>query len=327
MNIASAIKIQIAIPAVDAICIPAQGRGANCYPQSRGAPPCVSTREYPVLSVVQLRKKFGGKVAIDSVDFTITEGEFVGLLGSNGAGKTTIIKSLAGLIKPTGGVISYYAKEFFTNPRESKRQIGVVPQNSNLDRDLTAYENLYLHTLLHDIPRREREPKIEEALEFAGLTEYAYKQIKNFSGGMKRRLVIVRAMLHNPKILFLDEPTVGLDVQIRRDLWNLILKVNQQKKTAILLTTHYIEEAEKLCHRVMVIDSGAIVANDTPEQLKSKLGRYVLEVFTENGITESYFDAKQKALDALGNHTHECKIRKVTLEDVIISRTGRRIHA
>ncbi len=279
-----------------------------------------------ILSVNGLRKEFGKKAAVKSVDFEVAEGEFIGLLGSNGAGKTTIIKSMVGLIKPTQGKIRYYDKDFPQNPRESKSLIGMVPQNSNLDRDLTAHENLYLHTLLHNIPKTQRHHKIEEALEFAGLSDYGGKQVKTFSGGMKRRLVIVRAMLHNPKILFLDEPTVGLDAQIRRNLWNLILKVNQQKKTAILLTTHYIEEAEKLCQRVMIINAGDIIANDTPERLKTGLGSYVLEVYGEDGIAEHYFDTKQAALNAIDDNGQECKIRTVTLEDVIINRTGRRIN-
>ena len=281
----------------------------------------------PILSVIRLRKEFEGKAAVNSVDFEIMEGEFIGLLGSNGAGKTTIIKSLTGLVRPTGGKISYYGKDFRENLQHSKSLIGVVPQTSNLDRDLTAYENLYLHALLHNIPRRKRGRKIEEALEFAGLCEYAAKQVKTFSGGMKRRLVIVRAMLHNPKILYLDEPTVGLDARIRRSLWDLILKVNQRKKTAILLTTHYIEEAEKLCRRVMILDFGNIIANDSPNRLKSALGRYALEVYSDDGIRTVYFDDKREARKALCNYKQECKIRKVTLEDAIISRTGRGIHA
>lgn len=299
-------------------------RGETC---GGAKPRATAGTERPVLSAVRLSKKFKRKIAVNSVDFAVSKGEFVGLLGSNGAGKTTIIKLLVGLTKPTEGQIFYYGKNFRKNLRQAKSLIGVVPQSSNLDRDLTAYENLYLHTLLHGIAKRQRKPKIREALEFAGLTEYAYRQVKTFSGGMKRRLVIVRALLHDPEILFLDEPTVGLDAQIRRSLWNLILKVNQKRGTAILLTTHYIEEAEKLCRRVMIIDAGEIVAGDTPERLKSGLGQYVVESLHEEGITETYYETKRKALHALANQTQECKVRKVTLEDVVISRTGRRIHA
>lgn len=281
----------------------------------------------PILSVSKLVKTFGKKTAVNAVDFTINEGEFIGLLGSNGAGKTTIIKSLAGLIKPTSGEVSYYDKDFATNLKESKKLIGVVPQNSNLDRDLTAYENLYLHTLLHNIPVNQRSEKINTALEFAGLSDYRTKQVKTFSGGMKRRLVIVRALIHDPKIIFLDEPTVGLDPQIRRNLWNLILKINQVKKTAILLTTHYIEEAEKLCNRVMVIDHGDIIMDNTPEKLKNGVGRFVLEIYSEEGITEKYFDTHEAAVSSQNQCLSDSKIRDIALEDVIIHLTGRRVHA
>lgn len=280
-----------------------------------------------VLSVSKLVKSFGKKSAVDAVDFAINEGEFIGLLGANGAGKTTIIKSLVGLIKPTSGNILYYQKDFNVYLKASKKLIGVVPQNSNLDRDLTAYENLYLHTLLHNIPSSQREVKIQEALEFAGLTEYRNKQVKTFSGGMKRRLVIVRALIHEPKILFLDEPTVGLDPQIRRNLWNLILKVNQLKKTAILLTTHYIEEAEKLCNRVMVIDHGKIIMDDTPKKLKEGLGKFVLEIYHEGGIKEKYFDTREAAVAEQNCCGIDSKIRDIALEDVIIQLTARRVHA
>jgi ABC-2 type transport system ATP-binding protein len=282
---------------------------------------------HPILSVSKLVKTFGKKTAVNAVDFTIQEGEFIGLLGSNGAGKTTIIKSLAGLIKPTSGDVLYYDKEFAANLKESKKLIGVVPQNSNLDRDLTAYENLYLHTLLHNIPKKLRNDKISTALEFAGLSDYRNKQVKTFSGGMKRRLVIVRALIHDPKIIFLDEPTVGLDPQIRRNLWNLILRINQVKKTAILLTTHYIEEAEKLCNRVMVIDHGDIIMDNTPEKLKNGVGRFVLEIYSEEGITEKYFDSHEAALSSQSQCQSDSKIRDIALEDVIIHLTGRRVHA
>jgi len=282
---------------------------------------------HPILSVSKLVKTFGKKTAVNAVEFTIHEGEFIGLLGSNGAGKTTIIKAIVGLIKPTSGTVLYNNKNFEANLKESKKLIGVVPQNSNLDRDLTAYENLYLHTLLHNIPVKEREAKISTALDFAELSDYRDKQLKTFSGGMKRRLVIVRALIHDPKIIFLDEPTVGLDPQIRRNLWNLILKINQVKKTAILLTTHYIEEAEKLCNRVMVLDHGDIIMDNTPEKLKHGLGRFVLEIYNEEGITEKYFETQEAALTAQGQCQSESKIRDIALEDVIIQLTGRRVNA
>ncbi len=278
------------------------------------------------LTVEGLVKRFGDKTALKGVSFNINEGDFLGLLGPNGAGKTTTIKILTGLIRATEGRVRYYGKDFFTRPREAKRVIGMVPQQSNLDRDLTAYENLYLHTILYGIPRAARVEKIEEALEFAGLKEYRDRQVKTFSGGMRRRLVIVRALLHEPRILFLDEPTVGLDPQIRRTLWDLILKVNQVRKTAILLTTHYIEEAEKLCNRVLIINTGRIIAEGSPAELMKETGRYVLEIFLEDRIEEHFFSTREEALERLKGCDHSCRVREVTLEDVFLKLTGRRIN-
>jgi len=285
-----------------------------------------TTGNKTALSVDGLVKRFGKKKALRGISFKVEGGDFLGLLGPNGAGKTTTIKILTGLIKPTEGVICYYGRDFSAHPREAKRFIGMVPQQSNLDRDLTAFENLYLHTILHGIPKPRRKEKIEEALEFAGLMEYRDRQVKTFSGGMRRRLVIVRALLHEPKILFLDEPTVGLDPQIRRTLWDLILKVNQVKGTAILLTTHYIEEAEKLCGRVLIINKGRIIAEGPPDDLKRDIGRYVLETFLEDRIEEEFFPSRDEALERLKECNHSCKVREVTLEDVFLKLTGRRIN-
>jgi len=280
-----------------------------------------------VLQAQGLQKKYGQKLVVKGFDLTICEGDFIGLLGPNGAGKTTIIKTLTGLSKPDGGHITYHGKDFFSHSRSAKKTIGVVPQHNNLDRDLTAYENLYLHSILQGVPKKLRRGKVEEALEFAGLSDYRNQQVKTFSGGMKRRLVIVRALLHQPKILFMDEPTVGLDPQIRRSLWDLIIKVNQSRKTAILLTTHYISEAEKLCSRVKIIDAGSIIAEDTPDHLKKDMGKYVLEVFQEDHIDRLFFPTKEMAYHKMKEIPHEAKIREVTLEDVFIKLTGRTIDA
>ncbi|VAX29936.1 Efflux ABC transporter, ATP-binding protein [hydrothermal vent metagenome] len=283
-------------------------------------------KDRTVLSVEGLVKKYGKKKALQGVSFKIAGGDFLGLLGPNGAGKTTTIKILTGLTKLTEGGVYYYGKDFSSHPGEAKRFIGMVPQQSNLDRDLTAFQNLYLHTILHGIPKALRMEKIDEALEFAGLMEYRNRQVKTFSGGMRRRLVIVRALLHEPRILFLDEPTVGLDPQIRRTLWELILKVNQVKGTAILLTTHYIEEAERLCDRVLIINRGRIIAEGPPDDLKKDIGGYVLEIFLEDRIEEHFFSTREEALESLKGCDHSCKVREVTLEDVFLKLTGRRIN-
>ncbi|QWR78311.1 ABC transporter ATP-binding protein [Candidatus Magnetomonas plexicatena] len=280
-----------------------------------------------LLSVRNLTKNYGGKkAAVAGVDFSFFKGEFVGLLGPNGAGKTTIIKILTGLIKPSSGEVSYYGDDFFSNSKRLKAIIGVVPQQNNLDRDLTAYENLYLHCLLHGIPKRERAEKIEKYLTFAGLIDMKDKAVKTFSGGMMRRLVILRALLHEPQIIFLDEPTIGLDPQIRRTIWEFIVKINQTKNTTILLTTHYIEEAEKLCARVLIIDKGLIIAQGTPNELKAATGKFVLETFKEEKIVEEFFEHKEDAMEAIKSCSYACKIRESTLEDVFLQITGRKIN-
>ncbi|MCG6553798.1 MAG: ABC transporter ATP-binding protein [Candidatus Magnetominusculus sp. LBB02] len=279
-----------------------------------------------VLTVAGLRKKYKDKAAVNGVSFAFSTGEFVGLLGPNGAGKTTTIKMLTGLIRPSAGTIHYYGSDFRQQSQTSKALIGVVPQQNNLDRDLTAYENLYLHAILYGIPNGVRTQRIDELLDFSGLADYRNRQVKQFSGGTMRRLVILRALLHEPKILFLDEPTVGLDPQIRRVIWDFIVKINRVKNTTILLTTHYIEEAERLCKRVLVINDGSIITDGDPETLKDGIGRFVLEIHKDDSIEEEFFDTRDEALAALHNSTYTCKVRGVTLEDVFLRLTGRRIN-
>ncbi|KJR43319.1 daunorubicin resistance ABC transporter ATPase subunit [Candidatus Magnetoovum chiemensis] len=279
-----------------------------------------------VLNVVNLKKNYADKTAVNEISFSFNEGEFIGLLGPNGAGKTTTINMLTGLIKPTSGEVYYYGKDFFLHAEQTKNFIGVVPQVNNIDRDLTAYENLYHHAILYKMPKNKRKEKIEQSLEFAGLTEYKDKEARTFSGGTKRRLVIVRALLHEPRILFLDEPTVGLDPHIRRQMWDFIITINQVRKTTILLTTHYIEEAEKLCQKVLIIDKGKIIAQGQPNTLKKQIGNYVLEIFYEDRIKELFFKTKEEALNKLKDFDVPCKIRDVTLEDLFLTLTGNRIN-
>jgi ABC-2 type transport system ATP-binding protein len=280
-----------------------------------------------ILTANRLIKQYGKKTAVNDVSFTINAGDFIGLLGPNGAGKTTTIKMLTGLVKGDSGSIFYNGIDFKSQPIECKRLIGIVPQHSNVDKDLTAYENLYMQAIFYSIPTNQRKNKIDEILDFAGLIEYRDKQVKTFSGGMKRRLTLIRALLHQPKILYLDEPTVGLDPQIRRSMWELILRINQQKLTSILLTTHYIEEAERLCGKVMIINNGKIIIEGSPEQLKGGIGHFVLEEFVDDAIKEDFFETKEDALTHIKDCVNSCKIREASLEDVFIKLTGKRINA
>lgn len=211
-----------------------------------------------MIEIINLKKQFktkgknGGKTvktAIDNLSLAINDGEIFGLLGPNGAGKTTLVSMLAMLMRPCGGEILYDGKNALANETFVKSQIGVVPQHINFDQDLTVWENMELHGRLHHLPEKERHARIDELLEYVGLQERRRESIKALSGGMKRRLLIVRALIHRPKVLFLDEPTVALDPQVRRRIWDLIRTLHREGVT-VVLTTHYIEEAENLCGRV-----------------------------------------------------------------------------
>ena len=206
------------------------------------------------------------KVAVDNLTFNINAGEIFGILGKNGAGKTTTIKMLTLQIKPTAGAIYFNGRSTDDNELEIKKIIGVVPQHINFDQDLTVGENMELHARLHHLNRDERFKRINELLEYVELKDVINENVRKLSGGMKRRLLIVRAMIHRPKILFLDEPTVALDPQVRRRIWSLIQQLKSNGVT-IVLTTHYIEEAEQLCSRTAFLKRGKLIALDTPNNL------------------------------------------------------------
>lgn len=213
-----------------------------------------------------VKKIFNNVRAVDSISFDIKRGEVFGLLGKNGAGKTTTIKMLTLQLKPTAGEILFEGQSIHGNEIFIKSLIGVVPQHLNFDQDLTVEENLELHARLHHLPKLERRKRIDELLKFVELERVRKSFVRELSGGMKRRLLIVRALIHRPKILFLDEPTVALDPQVRRKIWELITDLKAQGIT-IVLTTHYIEEAESLCDRVAILNRGRLVALDTTENL------------------------------------------------------------
>ena len=210
------------------------------------------------------------KTAVDNLSLNIQSGEIFGLLGPNGAGKTTTIRMLTMLTRPTSGDILYNGKNIFDHEQEIKKYIGVVPQHINFDQDLTVWENMELHGRLHHMPTKQRRNRISELLEYVELQDRVNDSVKKLSGGMKRRLLIVRALMHNPKILFLDEPTVALDPQVRRRIWDLIRRLPKDGVT-VVLTTHYIEEAENLCNRVAILNKGKLIKLDTPVQLCRQL--------------------------------------------------------
>ena len=240
-----------------------------------------------IISISQLTKRFGKLTAVDSLSLDIEKGEIFGLLGPNGAGKTTLLSMLAVLMEPTEGKASVAGHDIVHAPLAVRRCIGMVFQGGSLDNLLTARENLELHAKLFAVPKELRKARIDEALELVELTDRADDRAGQFSGGMKRRLEIARALLHHPQVLFLDEPTVGLDPQTREHIWAYIKKLARAEDMTIILTTHYMEEADLLCDRIAIIDRGKIVQLDTPEGLKQQLGGDKVKLKCAKACTEA----------------------------------------
>jgi len=238
------------------------------------------------IEVNNLTKTFGHLVAVDHISFEVEEGEIFGFLGANGAGKTTTIMMLATARTPTSGTAAVSGYDITRDGSKIRQSIAVVFEELSLDVDLTGRENLDFHARMYHIPQKTREERISRALELVGLRTKQNMLVKHYSGGMQRRLEIARAMLNQPRILFLDEPTLGLDVQTRRMLWDYAKKLNRESGTTILLTTHYVEEADYLCDRVAILEQGKILVTDTPEGLKSSLGDSLLSVKLSQGADE-----------------------------------------
>ena len=226
----------------------------------------------PIIDTKLLTKKFNGLTAVDKVSLQVKKGEIFGLLGPNGAGKTTFISMLVTMKRPTSGEAKVNGFDIASEPMGVRKSLGIVFQDQALDEELTAYENLDLHAALYGIPRAKREKRILEVLEMVELDSRKNDLVKTFSGGMRRRLEIARGLIHYPKVLFLDEPTLGLDPQTRKHIWEYISKLRKEHGVTILLTTHYMEEANSLCDRVAIIDHGKIIALDAPSALKDSLG-------------------------------------------------------
>jgi len=226
----------------------------------------------PILETKSLTKLFKALTAVDRVSISIQRGEMFGLVGPNGAGKTTVIKMLTTILPPTSGTASVAGNDIVRHPAQVRRIIGYVPQLVSADGSITAYENLLIFAKLFHIPRSERKDRIQEALAFMGLAEVADKMVHDYSGGMIRRLEIAESMLHRPRVLFLDEPTVGLDPIARKAVWDHIKRLCADFGTSILLTTHYMEEADTLCNRVAIMHLGRVAAVGTPAELKASVG-------------------------------------------------------
>lgn len=251
-----------------------------------------------MIKVENLTKKFDDFTAVDNISFTVNDGEIFAFLGPNGAGKSTTIKILTTLLQPTSGTVSLNGHDPVHRPDESRRSFGIVFQDPSLDDDLTAWENMELHGVLYDVPTKLRKTRIEELLKFVDLWDRQASLVKEYSGGMKRRLEIARGLLHHPKIMFLDEPTLGLDPQTRNHMWDYLKALNKDEGTTVFFSTHYMEEAERVAQRIAIIDHGKIIAIDTPEALKQQTGTTSLEEaflkLTGQGIREEEASGKDQ---------------------------------
>jgi ABC-2 type transport system ATP-binding protein len=237
----------------------------------------------PAIEIVDLCKSFGSFKAVDHLSLTVQQGEIFGLLGPNGSGKTTTINMISGLTVPTSGEVHVLGHDVRRNARKVRQVLGAVPQETALYEELTAWANMDFHADIFGIPRKEKKERIIKTLELVQLIDRKDSRVGTFSGGMKRRLALGRALLHNPQLVYLDEPTLGVDVQARRVIWDYILSLRDQGKT-VLITTNYLEEAQALCERLAIIDHGKLMAVDTPEHLKQTYGGSVIQLETAQPV-------------------------------------------
>lgn len=304
------------------------------------------------IKVRELVKKFNGFTAVDSLSFDVPYGELFGLLGPNGAGKTTTINILSTLLKPTSGYAEVAGFDIRNRKDEVRKSIGIVFQDPTLDTKLTGKENLLFHAMLYGIEKEEAEKRIKEVLELVELQDKANTLVEKYSGGMKRRLEIARGLIHRPKVLFLDEPTLGLDAQTRRRIWDYIKNLNKEIGITMILTTHYMEEADYLCDRIAIIDRGKIVAIDNPDNLKNMVGgdvvsieiegdtknyleklkelKWIKSLMVQNGILRMTLEMGERKIPSLinlaeksGVRVNSVNLRKPSLEDVFLFFTGR----
>jgi ABC-2 type transport system ATP-binding protein len=302
----------------------------------------------PIIRVENLTKRFGDITAVDNASFDVEEGTIFGFLGPNGAGKTTTINILCTLISATSGRASISGYDCSRQSSEVRKSIGIVFQDTTLDKDLTAYENLMFHAYLYKVKKSDIKGRVDEALHLVDLYERRDDLVKKFSGGMKRRLEVVRGLLHRPRVLFLDEPTLGLDPQTRASLWELIADLPRRHNVTVFMTTHYMEEAE-VCNRISIIDNGKIITTGTPDELKETMGGDViyvrtsdnkkarleierlfkLEVTDKNG--ELYFTSSRgdacipEIIKTIGETVLSVRLQRPTLNDVFLKMTGRGI--
>ncbi|HKX17277.1 MAG TPA: ATP-binding cassette domain-containing protein [bacterium] len=302
----------------------------------------------PIIDVQGLVKRFGAIEAVRGVTFSVAAGEIFGFLGPNGAGKTTTIKMLATLLRPTSGRASLAGYDVTAHPGDVRRSMGIVFQDPSLDNRLSAEQNLRFHAMLYDVPSREVEPRIARVLAMVDLAERRRALVATYSGGMKRRLEIARGLLHQPRVLFLDEPTLGLDLQTRNHIWEYVVDLRRREGVTVFMTTHYIEESEH-CDRIAIIDGGRIVALDTPDALRRQVGGDVITITSPDAASlareiEGRFGGGARAVDgqvivereggaefvpriaaAFPSLVTAVAVKRPTLDDVFLKLTGRQI--
>lgn len=278
----------------------------------------------PAIELNRLTKCFGDFTAVDGFSLTVRSGEIFGLLGPNGSGKTTIINMISGLSKPTSGEAKVLGHNIMHDTRVVYAALGSVPQETALYEELDAWTNLSIHATLYGVHRSERDRKITDMLNLVQLYERRHSRVSSFSGGMKRRLALARALLHDPLLLYLDEPTLGVDVQNRRAIWNYILDLKKKEGKTVLLTTNYLEEANALCDRIAIIDHGKLVALDTPIDLKRRYGDTIMEIETASSVSPQ-LSAKLSILPGVSEVIQKDKILKVTMSGDELSLTGQLI--
>jgi len=306
-----------------------------------------------IIETHNITKKYDDFTAVDSVNLKVPKNSVYGVLGPNGAGKTTLISMLCTILHPTGGSATVNGYDIVKNPKEVRESIGIVFQSRALDDILTGREHLEMHAALYGVPKDLREKRLEEVLDLIALGSKADEFVKTYSGGMKRRLEIGRGLIHHPKVLFLDEPTLGLDPQTRESIWEYIQKLNQEENVTVLMTTHYMEEADKLCDEVAIINRGNIITADSPSNLKRELKSDTitirvdkLEEFMEKARTLDYIkeifevDSEIKIMVERGDYlvpeivnfankndifVNSIELEHPNLEDVFLKYTGRTI--
>ncbi len=276
-----------------------------------------------MIELKNLTKKFDTFTAVDHLNLKIETGEFFGLLGPNGAGKTTTISLMSTLLLPTEGEILIDGEMLSRKNPGLKRKISVITQEYSMRQDMTMDEVMEYQGRLYFMPRKKIREKTEELLEFCGLIDFRRRTVRKLSGGMKRKLMVCRALLTEPEILLLDEPTAGMDAISRRQMWNLLRQLNDRNLT-ILLTTHYMEEAESLCQRVAFMDRGKLEEINEPKRMVEQLGHYAVDLMTPEGLKSQYFRERKEAIEYLSHVEGQTALRNTTLEDVFVARAEKK---